>query len=56
MIVTEKKNYIAPQADTVELRSNALLAGSNFTVEDDNTYGPKEAESKESVFSSWDED
>lgn len=48
MIVTEKKQYITPQAKSVEFNPNTLLAGSDLTGGGDNTQpgAPVEAEGK----------
>lgn len=58
MIETEKKQYIAPQVKTVELDTNALLAGSDLIGGGDNTQpgAPVEAESKVTDFCKWDEE
>lgn len=52
MIVKEKKQYIAPQARSVELDGTALLAGSDLTSGGDNTQpgAPTVAEGKHGAF------
>lgn len=57
MIVNYKKHYIAPQANSVKLNSESLLAGSNVTIGGDNTQpgAPTEAESKSSQWNSSDD-
>lgn len=59
MIVTEKKQYITPQAKSVEFNANTLLAGSDLTSGGDNTQSgaPTTAEGKSIWnYGDWDEE